>query len=191
MADAEYLLISKVNTVVFCPRRYFIEVVLGEQQENHHLIEGSNLHARSERPGVRWVWSDRLQLVGIVDQVTLEAGETVITEFKKGRMGDHASDQTQLCAQAICLEEITGKALHYGYVYYHSTRRKMRVDFTPELRGAVEQAVATMRNVNKAKHYPAVTDNPKKCEGCSVKEMCQPKLARVTSKQLEQLLKGG
>ena len=191
MSEAGYLLISKVNTVVFCPRRYFIEVVLGEQHANHHIIEGTNLHERSERRGVRWVWSDRLQLVGIVDQVTVEDGNTVISEFKKGRMGDHASDQVQLCAQAICFEEITGETLTYGYIHYHRTRRNLRVDFTPELRYAVEKAVAKMWALNAAHHYPPVIDNPKKCDGCSVREMCQPKLASVSARQLEQLLKGG
>lgn len=185
-----YLLISKVNTVVFCPRRYFIEVVLGEQHANHHIIEGTNLHERSERRGVRWVWSDRLRLVGIVDQVTTEDGHTVISEFKKGRMGDHASDQVQLCAQAICFEENTGEALEYGYIYYHSTRRKMRVDFTPVLRQAVAEAVTKMHELTASSHYPPVTDNPNKCAGCSVKEACQPKLASVSKRQLERLLKG-
>ena len=185
-----YLLISKVNTVVFCPRRYFIEVVLGEQRANHHIIEGTNLHERSERRGVRWVWSDRLRLVGIVDQVTEEDGHTVITEFKKGRMGDHASDQVQLCAQAMCFEENTGKTLTYGTIHYHSTRRNLRVDFTPELRRAVEEAVAKMRALEASSHYPPVTDNPSKCKGCSVQEACQPKLASVSARQLERLLKG-
>lgn len=191
MSEGGYLLISKINTVVFCPRRYFIEVVLGEQHANHHIIEGINLHERSERRGVRWVWSDRLQLVGIVDQVTVEDGYTVITEFKKGRMGDHASDQVQLCAQAICFEENTGETLAYGNIHYHSTRRNMRVDFTPELRRAVEVAVSKMREVSASRLYPAVIDNTNKCKGCSVQEACQPKLARVSYKQLEQLLKGG
>ena len=185
-----YLLISKVNTVVFCPRRYFIEVVLGEQHANYHIIEGTNLHERSERRGVRWVWSDRLRLVGIVDQVSVEDGHTVITEFKKGRMGEHASDQVQLCAQAMCFEENTGKTLTYGTIHYHSTRRNLRVDFTPELRRAVEEAVAKMRALEASSHYPPVTDNPSKCKGCSVQEACQPKLASVSARQLERLLKG-
>ena len=66
----DYLPISKINTIVFCPRRYFIEVVLNDQTKNHHLIEGDALHERAAREGVGLrVWSDRLGLVGVVDQL--------------------------------------------------------------------------------------------------------------------------
>lgn len=184
----DYLSIHHINTVTFCPRRYYIQAVLGEAHDNHHMIEGVNLHERKERAGARWVWSDRLQLVGILDQLHYEASTAIITEFKKGRLGDHACDQVQLCAQAMCYEEMTGTELSYGYLYYHSTRRKLRVDFSPLLRDQVEAAVVAMRAISQRENYPAVVDNPKKCSGCSVRETCQPKLASISRKQLERYL---
>lgn len=175
----EYLPISKVNTVVFCPRRYYIEQLLGDTLSNHHLTEGSSLHERSVRVGEGlWVWSDRLGLSGVVDQVTLEDGEHVITEFKKGFLGEHASDQVQLCALAMCFEESRDERLSFGRIYYHRTRRRVEVPYTPKLRQRVEEAVSLMRALEDHAHYPPVTENTNKCRGCSVKDACQPTLTR-------------
>lgn len=175
----DYLPISKVNTVVFCPRRYYIEQVLADTVTNYHMLEGSALHDRTARPGEGvWVWSDTLGLNGIIDQLTREGESWVITEFKKGYLADHQSDKVQLCALAMCFEAARGVTLDYGYLYYHQTRRRMRVDFSAELRQQVTEAVAQMRELALATCYPPVTDNPNKCRGCSVRESCQPALQR-------------
>lgn len=181
--SVDYLLISKLNTVVFCPRRYYIEVVLGEHENNHHLIDGSRLHERTKRPGEDvWVWSDRLGLVGIVDKLEVTPSGAVLTEFKKGWLGDHQSDRVQLCAQAICLEE-RGTPVSHGFIYYHATRRKQRIDFSDDLRAEVEAAVTQMRHLATLAHYPPPTDNRNRCRGCSVKDACQPTLARKAHKE--------
>lgn len=74
----EYLPLSKVNTVVYCPRRFYLEYVLGEAHANHHLIEGHYLHERAyTEPGEEsglWVWSDRLGLLGVVDRLEWRRG---------------------------------------------------------------------------------------------------------------------
>ncbi len=175
----DYLPISKINTVVFCPRRYYIEVVLSETQSNVHLAEGHNLHDRAKREGAgNWVWSDELGIVGVVDQLVREGERLIPTEFKKGWLGEHESDMVQLCAQAMCLEEMHGTSVPYGFIYYHGTRRKKRVDFTPELREKVRAAVRRMRELEGSLHYPPVIDNKSKCRGCSVRDTCQPSLRR-------------
>ncbi len=175
----EYLPVSKINTVVFCPRRYYIEHVMSETVTNHHLIEGSSLHERSTRSGEGiWVWSDRLGLSGILDQLTREDGHWVITELKKGYLAEHQSDMVQLCALAICYEESYGETLDYGYIYYERTRRRLKVSFDASLRQSVDEAVEQMRELSAQTHYPPVTENPNKCQGCSVKEACQPGLFR-------------
>lgn len=178
--DDAYLPISKLNTVVFCPRRYFIEAVLGdEERRNVHLIEGDTLHARTRREGENiWVWSDRLGICGIVDQLIQEGGHPVPVEFKKGWLGEHVSDWVQLGAELLCLREMGGTGADHGYLSYHATRRRQRVDLTPELVGLVEAAVAEMRRIAGAGRYPPVTDEPNKCRGCSVRAACQPTLRR-------------
>ncbi len=175
----DYLPISKVNTVAFCPRRYYIEMLLADTETNHHVTEGQTLHDRTKRVGEGiWVWHDELGLVGIVDQIKQEGEELVITEFKKGYLADHKSDQLQLCALAMCYEYSFTTPQDYGYIYYHQTRRKQRVDYTPELRHEVYEAVDLMKRLERSTSYPPITDNPNKCKGCSVKEACQPSLLR-------------
>jgi CRISPR-associated exonuclease Cas4 len=173
----DYLPISKLNTVVFCPRRYFIEAILQDNKTNHHMIEGSGLHERTVRDGEGLtVWSDRLGIIGRVDQVKQEGEAWLITEFKKGGLGEHESDQVQLCALAMCFEEMNDKRLEHGFIFYNKTKQRLEVNFDEALRDNVEAAVTTMRELANADKFPPVTTNRNKCRGCSVKEICQPDL---------------
>ena len=175
----DYLPISKINTVVFCPRRYYIEMILADTLSNHHITDGQTLHERSKREGEDiWVWSDALGINGIIDQIKQEDNEWVITEFKKGYLGDHESDQVQLCAQAISYEEVYRVKLNYGQIFYHKTRRRQTITYSPSLRQKVKDAVAQMRELEKQTQFPPVTSNTNKCKGCSVQEACQPKLSQ-------------
>jgi CRISPR-associated exonuclease Cas4 len=177
MTPTHYLPISKINTVVFCPRRYFIEAILLENKTNHHMTEGSSLHERSKREGEGvTVWSDRLGIMGVIDQVKQDHNSWLITEFKKGYLGEHESDQVQLCALALCFEEMRHVSLEYGFIFYFRTRQRLEVAFTAELRARVEEAVVQMRELAENSTYPPVISNRNKCRGCSVKDMCQPEL---------------
>jgi CRISPR-associated exonuclease Cas4 len=173
----DYLAISKLNTVVFCPRRYFIEAILQDNITNHHMIEGSGIHERTVREGEGLtVWSDRLGIIGRVDQVKQVEGEWFITEFKKGGLGEHSSDQVQLCALAMCFEEMHGETLERGFIFYNKTRERLEIPFDTALRATVEITVKAMRELADGNTFPAITPNRNKCRGCSVKEICQPDL---------------
>ncbi len=177
MRGTHYLSISKLNTVVFCPRRYFIEAILQDNITNHHMIEGSGIHERTVREGEGLtVWSDRLGIIGRVDQVKQESDHWVITEFKKGGLGTHDSDQVQLCALAMCFEEMHGVRLEQGFIFYNKTRQRLEVSLDQELRGKVETAINTMLELAETDRFPPVTTNRNKCKGCSVKDICQPDL---------------
>lgn len=177
----DYLAISKLNTVVFCPRRYFIEAILQDNVTNHHMIEGSGIHERTARAGEGLtVWSDRLGMIGRVDQVKQEQGEWIITEFKKGGLGEHSSDQVQLCALSMCFEEMHGETLERGFIFYNKTRQRQEIMFEQDLRDTVEASVATMRELANTDRFPTVTTNRNKCKGCSVKDICQPDLKTRT-----------
>lgn len=180
----EYLPLSKVNTVVYCRRRFYLEFVLGEVHANHHLIEGHYLHEAAytepDEASRLWVWSDRLGLVGIVDRLEWPRGEPCPVEYKLGRAHEEAfpSDAVQLAAQAICLEESHGLKPIRGFVYYHKSRLRREVLFTPTLLAAVEKAVAEMRRLLQRPRPPKVEVPSSKCQGCSVREACQPELWR-------------
>ncbi|RIH88967.1 CRISPR-associated protein Cas4 [Calidithermus roseus] len=180
----DYLPLSKVNTVAYCGRRFYLEYILGELHANHHVIEGHYLHEKAYTEGDElsglWVWSDRLGLVGVVDRLEWRKGEACVVEYKVGRASEeaHPSDAIQLVAQALCLLESRGIEARRGFVYYHKSHARREVAFTPELFAAVEEAVARMRTLLGSPRPPGVEVPRSKCEGCSVRGACQPELWR-------------
>ncbi|WP_204368408.1 CRISPR-associated protein Cas4 [Neosynechococcus sphagnicola] len=179
-----YLPLAYLNAWEYCPRRFYLEYVLGEMADNEHIILGRYLHRNIDEEGTiqegdtrihrhQWVWSDRHQVTGIIDAVEERAGQLIPIEYKKGRMGNHLNDHFQLCAAGLCLEERTGKAIAYGEIFYHANRRRQKVEFTPQLKTATEQAIQA---AHQAVHQvmPAPIEHPKKCQACSLQGICLP-----------------
>jgi CRISPR-associated exonuclease Cas4 len=180
----DYLPLAYLNAWEYCPRRFYLEYVLGEMEDNEHIILGRHLHRHVDEEGVhqegdtyihrqQWVWSDRLLANGIIDVVEEREGQLVPVEYKKGKMAKHLNDHFQLCAAALCLEERTQRAIAYGEIFYHANRRRQKVLFTPELRQATEEAISAARS---ASHHlmPVPIDQPKKCKACSLIGICLP-----------------
>lgn len=180
----EYLPLSKVNTVVYCERRFYLEYVLGETYANQHVWEGHYLHRRAyEEPGEEsglWVWSDCLGLVGVIDRLEWRGGNPYLVEYKLGRAPKevYPSDKVQLAAQALCLEESRGLKASRGFVYYHKSHARREVLFTPALFLEVERAVQKMRSLLTEPQPPPVRVKPSRCQGCSIRPACQPELWR-------------
>lgn len=181
----DYLPLSYLNAWKYCPRRFYFEYVLGEMAENEHIILGTHLHRNINEAGTlqegdtfihqqQWVWSDRLCIKGIIDAVEERDSQLIPVEYKKGRMAKHLSDHFQLCAAALCLEERMGKTIAYGEIFYHANRRRERVMFTPELRQATETAIAAAHAACR-ESIPAPIDHPRKCQACSLQNLCLPK----------------
>jgi CRISPR-associated exonuclease Cas4 len=179
-----YLPLSYINAWEYCPRRFYLEYVLGEFQANEHIVLGNHLHRNIDEDAIRqegetriyqqqWVWSDRLQISGVIDAVEETHGQLVPLEYKKGKMANHLSDHFQLCAAALCLEERLGRSIAYGEIFYHANRRRQRVEFTEELRQATEAAIASaQQSVDEA--MPPPIDHKKKCQSCSLQGICLP-----------------
>jgi len=180
----DYLPLAYLNAWEYCPRRFYLEYVLGEMADNEHIILGRHLHRNIDDEGTvqegdtiihrhQWVWSDRLQVKGIIDAVEEIAGELMPLEYKKGKMARHLNDHFQLCAAALCLEERTGNPITHGEIYYYSNRRRQRVPFTPDLRRMTEEAIAT---AHQARHQPmpAPITHRQKCQSCSLQGICLP-----------------
>lgn len=192
MSD-DYLPLAYLNAWEYCPRRFFLEYQLGEMADNEHILLGRHLHRNIDQDGTiqegdtlihrqQWVWSDRLQIKGIIDAVEETGPHLVPIEYKKGRMGRHLSDHFQLCAAGLCLEEQTGKTLTHGEIFYHANRRRQRVDFTPELRQATEAAIASAQ-ITLTQPMPAPIDNRKKCQACSLQNICLPNEVTVLARK--------
>ena len=185
MNEEFYLPLAYLNAWEYCHRRFFLEYELGENADNEHLVIGRHLHRHVDDEGKsvegdrviyrhQWVWCDRLLINGIIDAVEEKDDQLVPVEFKKGAMGNHLNDHFQLCASALCLEERTGRSITYGEIFYHANRRRQRVNFTPSLRQATEQAIASARAAI-GKKIPPPIDHPKKCQDCSLRGICLPK----------------
>ena len=97
-------------------------------------------------------------------------------EYKRGRPKSHDADRVQLCAQALCLEEMFGVTIPAGEIFYGKTRRRVRVEFDDALRATTRSAVERLREIILAGRTPPAEPGPK-CRHCSLNEICLPKLA--------------
>lgn len=183
----EPLPLSLLNDFLFCPRRAALKAVDGCWGENAHTVKGDLAHEHADLPGYEVakgvkllralpVFSDRLGLSGKCDIVE-QNGEGALSpvEYKKGPRRKFVNDDAQLCAQALCLEEMFGKAVLHGAVFYAASKRRRDVEFTPQLRRTTEEAISALHTLVEAGTVPPAVFKPA-CEECSLYEICLPKL---------------
>ena len=186
METPDYLPISMLNQLEYCERRFWLMYVCGEMDINAPVLEGIQQHERAHSEGLRregettihrrvYLWSDRLRVSGFADVVEERAGELIPVEYKHGRMGRWLNDHIQLCAQAICLEERTGRPVRRGEIFYWRSRRRVRVDITPELRSHTEEAVARAFALLETGQIPPPLNRRAKCRDCSLEGICLPR----------------
>ena len=193
MEPADPIPISALQHVVYCPRQAGLIHLERLWSENRFTAEGQVLHAVVDKPagrrtrGVRRVSalpvaSDRLGLGGIVDVVEFHAGpdgETAYPiEFKRGKPKAHRADDVQLCAQALCLEEMTGRSVPEGALYYGETKRRDTVAFDATLRALTEDAARQLRAMFDSRKTPAAEYKAARCRACSLEELCLPRLGQ-------------
>ncbi len=129
------------------------------------------------------LWSDRLGLTGKADIVEFHPdGRIYPVEYKHGRKRQRTHDDLQLAAQAMCIEEMTGKPVPRGAIYHASSRRRREVEVTPALRVKVEEAVAAIRAVLASGRLPPPV-NDARCRECSLKDICQPEALADKARQ--------
>ncbi len=178
--------VSALNQYAYCPRRCGLIYLEGEFTQNIHTARGNAEHERVDRvthittmDGARVeyalpVWSDRLGLVGKCDVVEFHPDGTICpVEYKHGPRRRWVNDDLQLCAQALCLEEMTGKPVLRGAIYHASSRRRREITITEELRRLVDETVAAIYAMIAAGHLPPPV-NDRRCNECSLKDTCQP-----------------
>lgn len=120
-----------------------------------------------------------------------DVGRPFPVEYKRGRAKKGDCDRIQLCAQALCLEEMLGVAVPCGALFYGSTRRRVDVEFTPALRATVEQAATRLRRLIESGRTPPAVYERGKCDRCSLADVCLPRVAasgRRARRYLESLL---
>jgi CRISPR-associated exonuclease Cas4 len=181
----EFVFLSALNQYDYCPRRCYYIFVENIFVDNEHTVEGSLQHARahssesSTRDGVLqfrsvYLYAKQLGVCGKADVIEERDGELYPVEHKKGKRGQWTNDALQLCAQALCLEEMLGRKVDHGYVYYAATGRRQEVLFTPELRQQTIETIAAVRRLLDNGERPANPYTPR-CKGCSLYDICLPK----------------
>jgi CRISPR-associated exonuclease Cas4 len=182
-----YLPLSAINQFLYCQRRAALIHVEGVFVDNVHTVLGDLAHEHADLPGYEVakgvkllralpVFSDRLGLSGKCDIVEQNAaGEFSPVEYKKGPRRKFVNDDAQLCAQALCLEEMFGIAVLHGAVFHAASKRRREVEFTPPLRRTTEEAISALHTLVETGTVPPAVFKPA-CEECSLYEICLPKL---------------
>jgi CRISPR-associated exonuclease Cas4 len=191
-ADTDYPPLSALNDYLFCPRRCFLHRVEGIWTDNAHTASGSLAHARAHEPrdsdelpfrtarGL-WVVSHQLRVYGVADVVEFhpatDGGVDVPfpIEYKRGRRKRWDNDDVQLCAQAVCLEEMLGVVVPAGAIFNVKSRRRREVSFSASLRQKTAETATRLHELLATSVAPPPVLHPK-CAGCSVREICMPDL---------------
>ena len=198
--EEEFLPLSALQHFAFCRRQWALIHIEQQWKENLRTMDGHLFHARAhdaarrERRGNTLilqglpVFSPVLGLSGQCDVVEFHQtpegvplrGEDGLwlpypVEYKRGKPKGGQADELQLCAQAMCLEEMLCCAVSEGALFYGEPRRRTQILFTPELREAVTAMSAEMHDLYARGHTPRVKPR-KSCGACSLKELCLPAL---------------
>ena len=212
MEREDFIPISALQHAVYCLRQAALIHLEQAWEDNRFTAEGQVMHAVADKGGGRWarglrrvmalpVASARLRLSGIIDVVEFRPqadGPEVPypIEYKRGSPKLHRADEVQLCAQAICLEEMTGEPVPRGALFYGETKRRVEVPFDVGLRTLTEETAQAFVEVMASGRTPPPTVLRQRCRACSLKEICRPEaVARPAkawrSRMVAQLLEEG
>lgn len=188
--DEQLVPISALQHYEYCPRQCALIHVEQVWDENIYTLRGGRAHERVDVSMTEWrdgehrefalpIWSERLGLTGRADVVVFEDGGRIYpVEHKIGARKARRADDVQLCAQAICLEEMFGCRIGTGAIFHVKTRRRRDVTFTSELRLHVEDLTRAVRQLFDMQSLPPpVADS--RCEKCSLIESCMPYIAEM------------
>lgn len=195
----EPIMISALQHWSYCQRQCGLIHLEQTFDENIYTLRGRHAHTRIDRPGnetrrgarverALTLWSRRLGLIGKADAVEFVDDVPYPVEYKVGTRQAGGHDDLQLCAQALCLEEMLGVAVPRGAVYYHASRKRHEVEFDPALRARVEEAVDGIRRMLDTGVLPPAP-NDERCPKCSLIDSCLPAVvarnaARTTYQKL-------
>lgn len=203
--EEDYLQLSGLQHFRFCRRQWALIHVENQWAENGRTTDGAILHEKAHDAGAKeWrgallitrdmhVFSPTLGISGACDVVEFRRSEFGVhlhgkeglyqpfpVEYKRGSPRLDTANALQLCAQAMCLEEMLCCEIPEGALYYGETHRRETVELTQELRQEVRDCLAEMHALYERGHTPRVKPT-KACNACSLKERCLPKLLRTGS----------
>ena len=203
--EEEYLLLSGLQHFAFCRRQWALIHIEQQWEENIRTTEGQLMHSKAHDADIREsrvdkvicrgvsVYSSELGVSGQCDVLEYHRGTAGIPlpgrdglwqpypiEYKRGEPKENDADALQLCAQAMCLEQMLCCDIPEGALYYGQTHRRVRVEFDAQLRARVHELLAEMHALYRRGHSPKAKPS-KHCNACSLKELCLPRLSKKLS----------
>lgn len=187
---ADYLPLSALQHIAYCPRQFALIHVEQVWAENRHTAEGRILHERvdsgeaEQRGDVRFersvlIRSDRYLLTGKLDLLEIHHGDQFVpVEYKRGKPKQGNWDKVQVCAQALCIEELRNTFIHEGAIWYWEIRKRLTVPLTESLRNETLAAVEQAHYLFENGITPPPTIHKNRCISCSLRDICQPKRFR-------------
>lgn len=194
MEDREdsFIMLSALQHFLYCERRCALVHIEQAWTENRFTLEGQFLHEKADDQRARNHGADLKIEYGLLIKSLKHglAGKADVVEFHKNRDGawipfpveykrgkpkENRCDEVQLCAQALCLEEMLGVKIPNGALFYGKTRRRQDVAFDEELRNLTIETIGTLHKFIEARTTPPPVYEKGKCENCSFLEACMPK----------------
>lgn len=205
MSNDDYLALSGIQHYYYCPRQWALIHMEQQWEDNTRTFGGTLMHEKADDPYVKEsrgtslisrsmpLVSNKLKIRGIADVVEFQKNrentDGIAIQHKRGKwrvypveykFGEPKTDERdflQLCAQAICLEEMFETEINSGYIYYGKIRRRVEVIFDTKLRAKVVQTVIEMQKCFESGKTP-LGDKGNECRSCSLKNICIPKLKK-------------
>lgn len=183
--EEEIVMISALEHYSYCPRQCALIHVEQVFDENLYTLRGRRVHERADEPdssledSVRVerglpLYSEQLGLVGKADVVEIHSDGTLYpVEYKSGPRRQKQHDDLQLCAQAMCLEEMFGVEVTQGAIYHYSSKRRRERAFDSGLRSLTEETIIAVRKLLVELHVPPPVADAR-CKKCSLYDACMP-----------------
>ena len=186
------MMLSALQHYAFCPRQFALIHVEQAWEENYWTADGRVLHERvdsgvaEQRRGVRYergvlLRSERYRLSGKMDLLEIEKGEPpryFPVEYKRGKPKLEDWDRIQLCAQALCIEEMRGVHVEEGAIWYWQVRKREPIIIDEVLRQTTVSIIEQAQALLASGETPPPTENKKRCKACSLVDLCEPQTFR-------------
>jgi CRISPR-associated exonuclease Cas4 len=182
--DQDLIPISAIQHYSYCPRQAALIHLEQVWDENLYTLRGRFVHEEVDQPGEELagnlrierslpLWSRRWGLVGKADVVEFHGDTPYPVDYKHGPRRPRTHDDLQVCAQAVCLEEMTGQLVPRGAIYHATSRRRREVQCDDALRCHLREVVAALRQALRHDILPPAP-NDKRCRQCSLNSSCLP-----------------
>ena len=204
-SESDTIQLNGIQHFAFCRRQWALITVEQQWKENAHTAEGHIFHRRTDDHEIKelrgniltvralHIHSDKLRMDGICDVVEFHREQEGIklsgregkwkpypVEYKKGHPKETDIDILQLCAQAICLEEMFECSVEEGSLYYGETRHRIKIPMTDDIRNRVMELTDEMHDYLRRGYVPA-PQRTKQCGACSLIDICLPSIPELKS----------